>query len=164
MLLLEKSDGITPYRRKSIIIWSLTVAGLEDSLGRLIDGGGGDGVNKHAVLSQDVPESRRDVLVRHDRLSHSIDVTNALFRRSIGMMFTLWHNDMLDAISKEEVVKLVAADLTAEVRVQSLGVTADACDKLDIRLLSTRLFAMRDKKLGTSLAADKQAVVAITTA
>jgi hypothetical protein len=57
------------------------------------------------------------------------------------------------------VVKLVAADLTAEVRVQGLGVTAD-----DIRLLSARLFAMRDKHLGTSLAAYKQAVVSITTA
>ena len=146
------------------MVWRPVVGSLENGLDRLIDSGGGDVVNKHAVLSHDVPESRRDVLVRHDRLSHPVNVTNALFRRSISMMFTLGHNDMLNAISKEEVVKLVAADLTAEVRVQSLGVTADACDELDIRLLSTRLFAMRDKKLGTSLAADKQAVVAITTA
>ena len=116
------------------------------------------------MLSHNVPKPRRDILVRHDCLGHVIDVTNAFLSRSIGMMFTLGHDNMLNAVSKEEVIKLVAADLTAEVRVQSLGVTADACDKLDIRLLSTRLFAMRDKKLGTSLAADKQAVVAITTA
>ena len=45
-----------------------------------------------------------------------------------------------------------------------LGVTADARDELDIRLLSARLFAMRDKQLGTSLVAYKQAVVSITTA
>jgi hypothetical protein len=42
--------------------------------------------------------------------------------------------------------------------------TADACDELDISLLRARLFAMRDKQLGTSLAADKQAVVSIATA
>jgi hypothetical protein len=43
-------------------------------------------------------------------------------------------------------------------------VTADARDKLDRSLLSARLFAMRDKQLGASLAADEEAVVAITTA
>jgi hypothetical protein len=80
------------------------------------------------------------------------------------MMFTLGHNDMLNAIGKEEVIELVAADLTVEVREQSLGVTADARDKLNISLLSARLFAMRDKQLGTSLAADEEAVVPITTA
>jgi hypothetical protein len=71
---------------------------------------------------------------------------------------------MLNSISKQEVIKLVAADLTAEVREQSLGVTADARDELDIILLCARLFAMRDKQLGTSLAADKEAVVPIATA
>jgi hypothetical protein len=80
------------------------------------------------------------------------------------MVFTLGHNDMLNAIGKEEVIELVAADLTVEVREQSLGVTADARDKLNISLLSARLFAMRDKQLGTSLAADEEAVVPITTA
>jgi len=60
-------------------------------------------------------------------------------------------------------IAFVTADLTAEVRV-GVGVTADARDELDICLLSARLFAMRDKQLGTSLAADKQAVVSITTA
>ena len=59
-------------------------------------------------------------------------------------------------------IKLVAADLTAEVREQSLGVTADARDHL--LLLHRRLFAMRYKQLGTSLAADKQAIVPIATA
>jgi hypothetical protein len=62
------------------------------------------------------------------------------------------------------VIKLIAADLTAEVREQSLGVTADARDELDISLLRARLFAMRDKQLGTSLAADKQAILPIATA
>ncbi len=61
-------------------------------------------------------------------------------------------------------IKLIAADLTAEVREQSLGVTADARDELDISLLRARLFAMRDKQLGTSLAADKQAILPIATA
>jgi hypothetical protein len=79
-------------------------------------------------------------------------------------MFTLGHNNMLNAIGKEEVIELLAADLTAEVREQSLGVTADARDKLDISLLSALLFPMRDKQLGASLAADEEAVVAITTA
>ena len=80
------------------------------------------------------------------------------------MMFTLGHNNMLNAISKEEVVERVAADLTAEVREQGLGVTADAGDELHISLLSARLLPMRDKQLGASLAADEEAVVAITTA
>jgi hypothetical protein len=66
---------------------------------------------------------------------------------------------MLNAIGKEEVIELLAADLTAEVREQSLGVTADARDKLDISLLSARLFAMRDKQLGTSLDADEAALL-----
>ncbi len=125
---------------------------------------GGDGVENQAVLSHNVPESRRDILVRHDGLGHPIDVTNTFFRRSISMMFTLGHNDMLNAISKQEVVKLVAADLAAEVREEGLGVTADAHDELDICLLRACLFAMRDKQLGTSLDADKQAVVPIATA
>ena len=51
------------------------------------------------------------------------------------MMFTLGHNNMLNAIGKEEVIERLAADLTAEVREQSLGVTADARDKLDISSL-----------------------------
>ena len=66
---------------------------------------------------------------------------------------------MLNAIGKEEVIELVAADLTVEVREQSLGVTADARDKLNISLLSARLFAMRDKQLGTSLDADEAALL-----
>ena len=40
------------------------------------------------------------------------------------MMFTLWYNDMLDVISKQKMVKLVAADFTAKIREQSLGVAA----------------------------------------
>jgi hypothetical protein len=74
-----------------------------------------------------------------------IDVTNAFFDRSISMMFTLGHDNMMNTVSKEEVIKLVVADLTDEVREQSLGVTADARDELDISLLRVRLFAMRDK-------------------
>jgi hypothetical protein len=54
------------------------------------------------------------------------------------------------------VIELVAADLNAEVREQSLGVTADARDKLDTSSLRAFFFAMRDKKLGTSPAADKK--------
>jgi hypothetical protein len=81
---------------------------------------------------------------------------------------TLSHNisksRLVNAISKEDVVELVAADLTAEVREQGLGVTADARHELDICLLRARLFAMRDKQLGTSLAAYEQAVVPIATA
>ncbi len=61
-------------------------------------------------------------------------------------------------------IKLVAAYLTDKIREQSLGVNSDARDKLDISLLRARLFAMRDKQLGTSLATDKQAVVPIATA
>jgi hypothetical protein len=36
-------------------------------------------------------------------------------RWSISMIFTLGHNDMPNAISKQEVVELVAAHLTDEV-------------------------------------------------
>ena len=39
-------------------------------------------------------------------------------------MFTLWYNDMLDVISKQKMVKLVAADFTAKIREQRLGVAA----------------------------------------
>jgi hypothetical protein len=115
------------------------------------------------VLSHNVPKPRRDILVRHDCLGHAIDVTNAFLGRSIGMMFTLGHDNMLNAVSKEEVIKLVVADLTAEFREQSLGVTADARDKLDISSLCASLFAMRDKQLGTSPATDKKALVPIAT-
>jgi hypothetical protein len=114
------------------------------------------------VLSHNVPKPRRDILVRHDCLGHVIDVTNAFLGRSIRMMFTIGHDNMLNAIRKEEVIKFIAADLTAEVREQSLGVTADARDHLLV--LHRRLFAMRYKQLGTSLAADKQAIVPIATA
>jgi hypothetical protein len=163
MLFLEEPDSIASNRRESIVVWRLTVGRLKDGLGRLIDSGRCDGVENYTVLSHNVPKPRRDILVRHDCLGHAIDVTNSFLSRSISMMFTLGHNDMLNAIGKEEVIELVAADLTAEVREQSLGVTADARDKLDISLLSTRLFAMRDKQLGTSLAADEEAVVPIAT-
>jgi hypothetical protein len=71
---------------------------------------------------------------------------------------------MMNSVNKEEVIKLVAVDLTVEVREQSLGVTADARDKLDISSLRACLFAMRDKQLGTSPVKDKEAVVPITTA
>jgi hypothetical protein len=71
---------------------------------------------------------------------------------------------MMNSVNKEEVIKLVAADLTAEVRDQSLGVTANARDKLDINSLCACLFAMRDKQLGTSPATDKEDVVPIATA
>ena len=67
-------------------------------------------------------------------------------------------------ISEQEVVKLDAAKLTAEVREEGLGVAADARDELDICLLNTGLLTVRNKHLGASLAANKQAVVAVTTA
>jgi hypothetical protein len=79
-------------------------------------------------------------------------------------MFTFGHDNTLNAVNKEEVIKLVVADLTVEVREQSLGVTADARDKLDISSLLACLFSMRDKQLGTSPDTDKQAVVPIATA
>ena len=69
------------------------------------------------------------------------------------MVFTLGHNDVLDAVSKQEVIKLVAADLTAEVREEGLGAAADARDELDICLLNTGLLTVRDKNLGSSLQA-----------
>jgi hypothetical protein len=72
------------------------------------------------------------------------------------MMFTLGHDNMLNVISKEEVIKHIAADLTAEVREDSLGVTVDSCDEPHISLLHVRFFVMRDKYLGTSLVSDKQ--------
>jgi hypothetical protein len=72
------------------------------------------------------------------------------------MMFTLGHDNMMNTVSKEEVIKLVVADLTDEVSEQSLGVTADERDELDINLLRARLFAMRDKHLGTSFVSDKR--------
>jgi hypothetical protein len=87
------------------------------------------------VLGHNVPKPRRDILVRHDYLSHAIDVTNVFLDRSIGMMFTLGHHKMLNTVSKEEVIKLVAAGFTTKVREQSLGVTADARDKLDMSSL-----------------------------
>jgi hypothetical protein len=77
------------------------------------------------VLNHNVPKPRRDILVRHDCLGHAIDVTNAILGRSIIMMFTLGHDNILNAVGKEEVIKLVPTDLTAEVREQGLGVTAD---------------------------------------
>ena len=116
------------------------------------------------MLSHNVPQSRRDIFVHHDCLGHAIDVTNTFFRRSISMMFTLGYNDMLNAISKQKMIKLGAAEFTAKIREQSLGMNADARDELDISLLRARLFVMRDKQLGTSLATDKQAVVPIATA
>ena len=85
-----------------------------------------------------------------------IDVTNAFFDRSISMMFTLGHDNMMNTVSKEEVIKLVDTDLTDEVREQSLGVTVDAFDELDISLVRARLFAMRDKQLVTSFVSDKR--------
>ncbi len=73
------------------------------------------------MLSHNVPKLRRDILVHHDCLGHAIDVTNAFLGRSIGVMFTLGHDNMLNTVSKEEVIKLVATDLTVEVREQSLA-------------------------------------------
>ncbi len=115
------------------------------------------------MFSHNVPKPRRDIYFHHDCLGHVIDDTKAVLVRSIDMMFTLGHDNMLNAVSKEEVIKLVAADLTAEVREQSLGVTADARDKLDISSLCSCLFVMRDKQFGTSPTADKEAVVPIAT-
>ena len=54
---------------------------------------------------------------------------------------------VLNVISKQKVVKLV------EICEQYLGVAANTRDELDICLLSTCLFPMRDKKLGPSFAA-----------
>jgi hypothetical protein len=164
MLFLEEPDRIAPNWRKSNVVWRLTVSRLKDGLGWLIDSGRGDSVENHTVLNHNVPKPRRDILVRHDCLGHAIDVTNAFFGRSIDMMFTLGHDNMLNAVNKEEVIKLFAADLTAEVREQSLGVTVNTRDKLDISSLCACLFAMRDKQLGTSPATDKKAVVPIATA
>jgi hypothetical protein len=39
MLFLEEPDSIAPYRRKSIVVWRLTVSCLKDGLCRLIDSG-----------------------------------------------------------------------------------------------------------------------------
>ena len=50
------------------------------------------------------------------------------------MVFTLGHNDVLNAVSKQEVIKLEAAKLTAKIREEGLGVAADARDELDICL------------------------------
>ena len=67
-------------------------------------------------------------------------------------------------VSKQEVVKLVAAHFTAEIREQSLGVAANTRDEFDICLLSSCRFPVSDKQLHPSLAAVKQAVVAVATA
>ncbi len=100
MLFLEEPDSITPNRRKSIVVWRLTVGRLKDGLGSLIDSGRGDSAENHTVLSHNVPKPRRDILVRHDCLGHAIDVTNVFLGRSISMMFTLGHDNMLKPVSR----------------------------------------------------------------
>ena len=79
-------------------------------------------------------------------------------------MFTLRHDDVLNTVGQKKVIELVAADLTAKVREQGLGVTVDASDEPDVGLLRACLLTMRDKQLGASLVTDKQAVVAVATA
>ena len=144
MLLLEEPNSKATRRGYGVIVWRLTVGSLEDRLGRLVDSRGRDCIEKHAVLGYDIPEPRRNILVCHNCLGHAVDVTDALLRWAVGVVFTLGHNDVLNAVSKQEVVKLVAADLTAEVREEGLGVAADSRDELDICLLNTGLLTVRD--------------------
>jgi len=49
MLIFEESDSVVSNWRKSIMVWRPAVGSLENGLDRLIDSGGGDGVEKHAA-------------------------------------------------------------------------------------------------------------------
>ena len=115
------------------------------------------------MLDYCIPEPRRNILVCHNFLGHAVDVTDTLLHWTVDVLFAFGHNDVLNAVSKQEVVKLFAADLTSEVREEGLGVAADTRDELNICLLNPDLLVVRDKHLGVSLVANKQDVVSVTT-
>ena len=77
----------------------------------------GEGRVDSTVLYHNIPKSRRiqNIFLHLDCLGHTIDVTDTFFRRSVRMVFALGYNDMLNVISKQKEVKIVAADFTVEI-------------------------------------------------